>query len=102
MGYKDMQPTMLMALDDARDTAQVPFVLNSAVRCPAHNLKEGGRDNSAHLRGWAVDILCPSKRARYRILKGLFAHGFHRIGIYNGFIHADMDPSLPPEVTWLK
>lgn len=99
-GINDMEPIMLMSLDDARDLARVPFVLNSAIRCPAWNKHEGGADNSAHLKGWAVDIQTPDSRTRYRVLKALFAKGFHRIGIYKTFIHADMDPSLPPEVLW--
>lgn len=101
-GIEDMEPIMLMSLDDARDLARVPFVLNSAIRCYRWNKQCRGSEDSAHLKGWAIDIKATDSRTRYRVLKALLACGFHRIGIYKTFIHADMDPSLPPEVTWVK
>ena len=92
--------TLLSRLNEAREIAGVPFVITSGARCVAHNRKVGGTPNSAHIRGLAVDIACPSSQARFAILNGLFQAGFKRIG-YNqakNFFHADIDESLPQNV----
>lgn len=36
-----------------------PLIINSAFRCATHNKNEGGKPNSQHLVGLAVDIRCP-------------------------------------------
>lgn len=96
-----MHPETMRKLRVARSTAKVPFVINSAFRTAAHNKKVGGAANSPHLRGRAVDIKAMDGRAKYVILTSLLAAGFHRIGIYRTWIHADDDPSLDPQVVWL-
>jgi len=85
----------------AREVANVPFVITSGRRTVAENTAAGGVRDSSHERGLAVDLACTDARARYRILKGLFAAGFHRIGAYDLHVHADVDVSLPAEVVWL-
>lgn len=37
-----------------------PLVINSAFRCASHNKSEGGKPNSQHLVGLAVDVRCPA------------------------------------------
>jgi zinc D-Ala-D-Ala carboxypeptidase len=92
-----------MALDMAREEAGVPFVINSGARCIKHNEKVGGAKNSAHLRGLAVDIkndwndeIATTKRlmALSNICRNFQVM---RIGINKrlGFIHIDIDHSLP-------
>lgn len=88
-------------LNKAREIAGIPFVLNSAFRCAAHNAEVGGTETSAHLAGLAVDIRCNDNRSRYLILNSLFAVGFHRIGIGKTFIHVDDDLTKPAGVVWL-
>ena len=100
LGYKDMAVSTIVKLLQARDTARVPFRIRSAIRCQTHNKSQGGRPNSAHTRGFAVDIGYTSSSEAYKILTALQAAGFNRIG-HNGrlkFFHVDDDPSLPPEV----
>ena len=101
LGYSDMQRSTIDKLVKARQRAGVPFILKSAMRCPGHNQKEGGKDTSAHLKGYALDIAATTSRVRLKILESLIAVGFRRVGIANGFIHADDDPSLPADVCWL-
>lgn len=100
-GLNNMQGGVLHKLDDARDIAGIPFIVNSGSRCVAHNKAEGGKSNSAHLKGWAVDIAADNSRARYKIVMALLTVGFRRIGIAKKFIHADMDPTKPQEVVFL-
>lgn len=97
-----MQPSTIVRLLQARQKAGVPFRIRSAIRCVAHNKREGGRPNSAHTRGYALDIGYTSSSEAYKILTSLLAAGFNRIG-HNPrlkFFHVDDDPSLPPEVVF--
>jgi len=93
----------LARLDTARHLAGIPFRIRSAVRCAAHNRAEGGDDDSAHLRGLAVDIEATNSRGRFVIVNALILAGFTRIGINAkaGFIHVDDDGSKEPEVIWI-
>ena len=95
-----MDDDFLEMLDRARDFAGVPFVINSGYRTKAHNLKVGGTKNSAHLDGFAADIRCNASRERMYIVGALLEAGFNRIGIGNGFIHVDNDPTKPDDVIW--
>ena len=49
-------PDFRERLNNAREIAGVPFVLNSAFRCEDHNREVGGSSSSSHLVGCAVDI----------------------------------------------
>lgn len=97
---KNMQDITLKKLDRARERAGIPFYITSGYRTPAHNQVVGGASNSAHLRGYAVDIAVKGSRERYLIIEALINEGFHRIGIGEKFVHADNDPGLDPRVIW--
>ncbi|UNI71183.1 putative peptidase M15 [Aeromonas phage P5] len=99
-GIADMQPELLNKLTIARDLAGIPFIIISAVRCPAWNAKQGGKTDSAHLRGYAADVRASTSSARLAIVRAALAAGFNRIGVYGTFIHMDCDPSLPQQVMW--
>lgn len=90
----------VMLLDDARDLAKVPFIITSGFRDPAGNAEAGGVNNSAHLRGLAVDLKCTNSGTRYLIINSLLKTGFHRIGVYSDHIHVDMDATLPKNMIW--
>lgn len=87
-------------LNQAREIAGIPFVLNSAFRCESHNKDVGGSCTSSHLVGCAVDIRCTDSRDRYLILNALIQVGFNRIGIAKTFIHVDDDLTKPSGVIW--
>lgn len=99
--YEKMSPDFLLRLDRARDIAGVPFVITSSFRSELDNERVNGAKNSAHLRGLAVDIRCTTAYDRYRIVYGLMAAGFMRIGIARNFVHCDIDASLPYPRIWL-
>ena len=96
-----MDSGVLRKLDLARERAGVPFKITSGVRCAAHNEREGGKPNSAHLVGLAADIAVQDSRKRFDMVQALFGVGFHRLGIGHSWIHVDDDESKPPEVMWL-
>lgn len=97
---QDMDQGFMITLDALRAQAGIPLVITSAFRPVAYEKKKGRSGNSAHTRGVAVDIRCNSSTNRYKIIKAAVALNIRRIGLGNGFIHIDTDPSLPQEVAW--
>ena len=95
-----MDKTFLLKLDEARERAGIPFVINSAYRSPEHNAKIGGKPNSSHLKGLAVDISVTNSRQRFIALNALLEVGFTRIGIADTFIHVDLDNGKSKDVIW--
>ena len=96
----NMDLDFLAKLDEARELANIPFKINSAYRSPEHNAKIGGKPNSSHLRGLAVDISVKDSRTRFIILDALIRVGFNRIGIADTFIHVDDDKEKDGFVIW--
>ena len=88
-------------LDDARENAGIPFVINSGYRCPIHNMAVGGSPTSSHLKGCAVDILATDDEQRMKIVASLVGYGFSRIGIAKNFIHVDDDKNKNPVRMWV-
>lgn len=104
--FNKMDEELLAMLDIARETAGIPFKINSSWRSEEYNKELAKRGykvakNSPHLRGYAVDIHCTNSSDRYIIIDALINVGFKRLGIAKTFIHVDNDPSLPDLVTWL-
>lgn len=96
-GFNDMRMSTLVKLYAIREEGGFPMKLLSAYRCEAHNKKEGGAGNSAHLRGRALDVRYRTMEEGYELLRLAIKHGFFRIGINykHSFIHMDDDPTLP-------
>ncbi len=99
-GKRIISDNLVLKLDLARELAETPFVITGGYRCPKHNREVGGVENSAHVKGMAVDIGDTDNVARLNILRGLIIAGFRRIGIGKDFIHADIDKSKPNNL-WL-
>jgi len=89
---------LMQMLDDAREIAEIPFIITSGLRTPEHNAEIGGVSNSAHLEGLAVDLATSSYHTTYRIVLGLLLTGFKRIEITKDHIHADIDKTKAQEV----
>lgn len=98
---QDMRQDVMTRLDNARHQAGIPFVLNSAYRSRAYELSKGRSGNSAHTRGYAVDIRCQTMANRKKVVQALLDNGFNRIGIAATYVHADFDPSLTQDLIWL-
>lgn len=97
---QDMDARLVSMLDLARAKAGIPFVLNSAYRPVAWEKSHGRAGTSAHCSGKAVDIRCGSSSARFRVVSGLLAAGFRRIGVGRTFVHADCDAGKAQDVIW--
>ena len=96
----NMDLDFLSKLDEAREIANIPFKINSAYRSKEHNAKIGGKPNSSHLKGLAVDISVTDSRSRFIVLEALIKVGFNRIGIADTFIHVDDDKEKSDRVVW--
>ena len=97
-GECHMDATFLAMLDNARDFAGVPFVVNSGYRCPEHN-KAVGSLAPNHPAGRAADIACFDGPTRMRIIQGMIRAGFRRIGVQKSFVHCDSMDDI--ESLWL-
>lgn len=99
-GKNNIKDELVQGLNHARSLTTFPFIITSACRCEMHNRLAGGSPNSAHLDGYAVDILTNNSRERFEILEALMRAGFVRFGEANTFIHVDCDPNKPKRVKW--
>jgi len=97
---KKMNPKLLIMLDRVRDKFDKPMYITSGYRTVEHNTKVGGKENSSHLRGLAVDIACKTSVDRFDLINCLLDVGFNRIGIAGTFIHVDIDSEKAPNVIW--
>ena len=90
--YDQMQPEFLLSLDACRELAGVPFKITSSYRSPEKNRRVGGSIGSMHLKGRAVDILCPDSEYRYKVVKAAIACGL-TVGIMRDALHLDNRPN---------
>ena len=95
----NMNKDFLFVLDEAREFAGIPFVINSAYRSPEHPLSIKN-PSSSHIKGLAVDIKATDSKTRYKVLNALIQVGFNRIGIADTFIHVDDDKDKSQQVIW--
>jgi len=95
----NMNKEFLFVLDEAREFAGIPFIINSAYRSPDHPLSIKN-PSSSHIKGLAVDIKATDSITRLKIVKALIEVGFTRIGIADTFIHVDLDFDKTQNVIW--
>lgn len=95
----NMSKEFLFVLDEAREIAGIPFIINSAYRSLEHPLSIKN-PSSSHIKGLAVDIKATDSKTRFKIVKALIQVGFTRIGIADTFIHVDLDLDKTKNVIW--
>lgn len=95
----NMSKEFLFVLDEAREIAGIPFIINSAYRSPEHPLSIKN-PSSSHIKGLAVDIKATDSKTRFKIVQSLLKVGFTRIGIADTFIHVDLDLDKTKNVIW--
>lgn len=73
-----------------RDHFGKPVSIHSAIRCKNHNKKIGGKENSQHITGNAIDfhVVDVSIDEVYSFLDGLFPNSLG-LGKYETFVHVD-------------
>ena len=96
---ENMNKDFLFVLDEAREFAGIPFVINSAYRSPNHPLSVKN-PTSSHIKGLAVDIKATDNETRFKIVEALVSVGFTRIGIADTFIHVDLDFEKRQNIIW--
>lgn len=97
---QDMTQEAMDAFDAVRERAGIPLVINCAFRSQEWEKARGRSGNSAHTKGVALDIRANSSATRMNIVSAALAEGITRIGIGNGFVHLDIDNTLPQGVMW--
>lgn len=55
-GFDDIDQGLVSVIQRVRDHFGGPGIVSSGCRCPEHNARVGGKANSRHLRGRAVDF----------------------------------------------
>ncbi len=96
-----MDVDLLVMLDRVRELYNQPIIINSGYRTIRHNASVGGKPESSHLKGLAVDIACTNSTDRFRLYDILRLVGFNRIGVGKTFIHVDIDKDKSPNVYWV-
>ena len=100
-GENKTKQILMLTIDQLRDAIGQPLTISSAFRCPKHNEAVGGKSDSAHLKGLAVDIVCENSHLRFLLIKHALKLGFVRIGVdFKKFVHLDIDGTKPTEVFW--
>ena len=100
-GLMNIDSSLLEVLDKIRELLDRPLITTSACRCPIHNRTEGGKENSAHVKGLAADLKVNGSKERFEVMEAALVFGIIRVGIAKTFIHIDIDSSKPQRVTWL-
>lgn len=96
-----MNPLFLSLLDEVREVAGIPLVINSAYRSISYEWSKGRSGSSSHCKGIAVDIRCNSSINRAKIIDAIFqVIDKPRIGVSSTFIHLDIDSEKNPAF-WL-
>jgi uncharacterized protein YcbK (DUF882 family) len=86
---------LLEKLQILRNFIGHPMELNSAYRCEKHNAKVGGKKNSFHISGEAVDVACSNSFDRLTLVREAIKVGFKGIGISSTFVHLDVRSGVP-------
>ena len=97
----NMHQDLLELLDEMRAIYGKPIVITSGYRTKKHNSYVGGKQNSSHLKGLAVDIAIADSNQRYEIIRIAMLLGIKRIGTGKGFVHIDIDDSKTSNVNWV-
>jgi uncharacterized protein YcbK (DUF882 family) len=108
-GKANIKTELVSKLDEARDIVQrewndkgnasISFRINSGYRTPQYNATlSGAVPNSSHTLGMAADISVKnySKAQVDMMLEALRRSGFTRFGLYDTFIHVDIDNANRP------
>lgn len=95
-GTLKIELALIDALELFRSLAGKPVVVHDAYRCPIHNAKVGGVNDSEHTRGVAADVSIPGLSVQQMFELALRVPAFLNggIGVYDeDFLHLDVRPN---------
>lgn len=78
---------LVLMLEKLRARVGEPLRINSGYRCPEHNRAVGGRPDSYHLLGVAVDVAKPEG---VDLARHALEVGFSGVIEYDSFVHMDL------------
>ena len=104
-GLDSIDPALMGELEETRGILGFALIVNSGCRCVPYNALIGGKPDSAHTprKGGlckAADIGMINGYHRHLFLQEAFKR-FPRIGIYETFIHVDIDEGKFSPVVWV-
>lgn len=101
-GEEGIKDDLVFHLQKAHDLLPLKrvMIVTSGYRCEKHNTDVDGVRDSAHMKGLAADIKCNDSSHKFMLIKAFLKVGFKRMGIYNDFIHVDLDETKPQKVIW--
>ena len=84
-----------LLLEQVRTRLGAPVIVSSGYRCPELNEAVGGRPNSQHLTGQAVDFICPGFGSPATVVSALVDSGIEYdqlICEYGRWVHISWAP----------
>lgn len=96
----EMKPELADRLLDLKNKWGKKFTATSGMRSDEKNKEVGGKKDSAHLLGEAVDISTPNENVAIHLAVQAKKTGFNRIGVGKNFVHLDISKTLP-QTSWV-
>lgn len=85
--------------DEVRELLGAPILVSSGYRSPAVNAAVGGSQRSAHMRGYAIDFICPGFGTPEAIVNAVYKSkiDFDQIIMEGTWVHLSFAPTMRRE-----
>lgn len=95
--------SFLTRLEKFRNIIKTPLLVTNSYRCPEHNQKIGGVNNSAHTEGIAADVFTEDMPLFNLFINAVELNLFSGVGVYldNSFIHVDTKQRFSDHTFWV-
>lgn len=91
-------------MEEVRALLGKPITISSGYRSKAVNKAVGSSDTSAHIKGWAVDFICPAFGSPLAICRVLAKSkiDFDQLIEEGSWVHISFDPRMRREVLTMR